>query len=183
MIIEDEHKTQPISKLQIMEAFKRVKANGGSGGVDGKTIEEVEANKRKYLYPLWNRLASGSYFPQAVRQVLIPKGAGKMRPLGIPTVIDRVAQQVIATELEGVVDEQFSPSSYGYRPNKSAHEAIENCRINCMKYSWVIDLDIKGFFDNIDHELLLKSVKHYTDKKHILLYVERWLQAPVRLTD
>ncbi|MFY9311030.1 MAG: group II intron reverse transcriptase/maturase [Bacteroidia bacterium] len=114
---------------------------------------------------------------------MIPKGDGKMRPLGIPTVIDRIAQQVIATELEGVVDEQFSPSSYGYRPNKSAHEAIENCRINCMQYSWVIDLDIKGFFDNIDHELLLKAVKHYTDKKHILLYVERWLQAPVRLTD
>jgi len=106
-----------------------------------------------------------------------------MRPLGIPTVVDRVAQQVIATELEAVVDKRFHPNSYGYRPNKSAHEAIEECRINCIKYSWVIDLDIKGFFDNIDHELLMKAVSYYTQEKHILLYVERWLKAPIQLSD
>lgn len=181
MIFEDEHKTQPISKLQVTEAFQRVKANGGSAGVDGLTIEKVSGNVRKYLYPLWNRMASGSYFPKPVRQVLIPKGNGKMRPLGIPTIVDRVAQQVIATELESVVDKHFSPHSYGYRPNKSAHEAVEACRINCLKYSWAIDIDIKGFFDNIDHALLLKAVRHYTQEKHILLYVERWLQAPVAL--
>ena len=104
-----------------------------------------------------------------------------MRPLGIPTITDRVAQQVIATELEVIVDKQFSQNSFGYRPNKSAHDAIEQCRINCMKYSWVVDLVIKGFFDNIDHAMLLKALGHYTDRKHILLYCERWLQAPVQL--
>ena len=166
-----------------MEAFRKVRSNGGSSGVDGLTIEKVNANKRKYLYPLWNRMASGSYFPKAVKQVLIPKHDGTMRPLGIPTVVDRVGQQVIKDELEAIVESQFSEHSYGYRPDKSAHEAIEQCRINCMKNSWVIDLDIKGFFDNIDHELLLKAVRYFTDKKHILLYVERWLKAPVQQTD
>jgi RNA-directed DNA polymerase len=183
MIFVEEQKTQPITRMQVMEAFKRVKANGGSAGVDKTTIAQVEGNKRKYLYPLWNRMASGSYFPKPVRQTLIPKPGGKKRALGIPTVTDRVAQQVIATELESIVDKQFSRNSFGYRPNKSAHEAIEQCRINCMKYSWVIDLDIKGFFDNIDHELLLKALGYYTDRKHILLYSERWLKAPVQLPD
>lgn len=183
MIFNEQHKSQPISKLQVNEAFKKVKANGGSSGVDGLTIGEVQAKPRRYLYPLWNRMASGSYFPKPVRQVLIPKGDGEMRPLGIPTVVDRVAQQVIATELEAMVDKHFHPSSFGYRPNKSAHDAVEQCRINCMKYSWAIDLDIKGFFDNIDHGLLLKAVSHHTQKKRILMYVERWLQAPIELAD
>ena len=183
MIFNEEHKSQPITKLQVNDAFKKIRANKGSAGVDGITIETVSSNPRKYLYPLWNRMTSGSYFPKPVRQVLIPKGNGKMRPLGIPTVLDRVAQQVIATELENDVDKHFSPNSFGYRPNKSAHQAIEQCRINCMKSSWVIDLDIKGFFDNIDHELLLKSVAHYTQKKHILLYVKRWIEAAVELPD
>ena len=183
MIFKEEQKTQPISRLQVMDAFKRVKANGGSAGVDEVTIAQVQGNLRKYLYPLWNRLASGSYHPQAVRQVMIPKSDGKERALGIPTITDRVAQQVIARELEDIVEKQFSANSFGYRPNKSAHDAIEQCRINCIKYSWVIDLDIKGFFDNIDHALLLKALNHYTDKKHILLYVKRWLDAPVKLLD
>lgn len=183
MIFGKEQKTQPIERMQVMEAFKKVKANGGSHGVDGITIKEVSANVRKYLYPLWNRMASGSYFPKAVRQVLIPKYDGTKRPLGIPTVIDRVAQQVIKDELENIVDSQFSEHSYGYRPNKSAHKAIERCRENCLKNSWAIDLDIKGFFDNINHELLLKAVKRFTEKKHILLYVERWLKVSVQQTD
>ena len=183
MIFNEQHKTQPINRLQVYEAFKRVRANRGSAGVDGITIDQVEGNIRKYLYPLWNRMSSGSCFPKPVRQVLIPKGNGKMRPLGIPTVVDRVAQQVIATELEAIVDKRFSPSSYGYRPNKSAHAAIEQCRLNCVKYSWVIDLDIQGFFDNIDHELLMKAVRHYTQEQHILLYVERWLNAPIEMAD
>lgn len=183
MIFGKEQKTQPIERLQVWKAFKKVKANGGSHGVDGITIEEVSVNVRKYLYPLWNRMASGSYFPKAVRQVLIPKYDGTKRPLGIPTVVDRVAQQVIKDELENIVDGQFSEHSYGYRPNKSAHDAIEQCRANCLKYSWAIDLDIKGFFDNINHELLLKAVKRFTEKKHILLYVERWLKVSVQQTD
>lgn len=183
MIFVEDQKTQPITRLQVMEAFKRVKANGGSAGVDKTTITQVDGNKRKYLYPLWNRMASGSYFPKPVRQTLIPKSGGKKRALGIPTVIDRVAQQVVATEVESIVDKQFSRNSFGYRPNKSAHDAVEKCRINCMRYSWVIDLDIKGFFDNIDHELLMKALRYYTDRKHILLYCERWLKAPVQLPD
>jgi RNA-directed DNA polymerase len=183
MIFEEEQKTQPITRLQVQEAFKRVKANGGKAGVDKITIAQVENSKRKYLYPLWNRMASGSYFPKPVRQSFIPKPGGKKRPLGIPTVTDRVAQQVIATELENDIDSLFSPNSFGYRPNKSAHDAIEQCRINCMKYSWVIDLDMKGFFENIDHELLMKGLRYYTDKKHILLYCERWLKAPVQCKD
>lgn len=183
MIFEDEQKTQPITRLQVMDAFKRVKANGGSAGVDNISIEQVDSNKRKYLYPLWNRMASGSYFPKAVRQTIIPKSNGGKRALGIPTIVDRVAQQVIATELECIVDATFSENSFGYRPNKSAHEAVEQCRINCMKYSWVIDIDIKGFFDNIDHELLMKSVQWHTDKNHILLYCKRWLEAPVQKPD
>lgn len=183
MIFKIEQKTQPITTSQVLEAFKRVKANDGGSGVDGITTEQVDSNKRKYLYPLWNRMASGSYFPKAVRQALIPKGEGKTRALGIPTVVDRVAQQVVATELESIVDKTFSDSSFGYRPNKSAHQAVEQCRINCMKHSWVIDIDIKGFFDNIDHDLLMKAVQWHTDKKHILLYCKRWLEAPVHLPD
>jgi group II intron reverse transcriptase/maturase len=183
MIFSKEHKSQPITKLQVNEAFKKVKANKGSAGVDGITIEMVSDKPRKYLYPLWNRMTSGSYFPKTVRQVLIPKGNGDYRPLGIPTVVDRVAQQLITTELENEVEPHFSPNSYGYRPNKSAHQAVEQCRRNCLKSNWVIDLDIKGFFDNIDHELLLKAVKHYTDKAHILLYVKRWIEVAVELPD
>jgi RNA-directed DNA polymerase len=183
MIFEDGQKTQPITRLQVIDAFKRVKANGGNPGVDNITIGEVDSNKRKYLYPLWNRMASGSYFPKAVRQSFLRKSDGGKRALGIPTVVDRVAQQVIATELENIVDRTFSSNSFGYRPDKSAHQAVEQCRINCMKYSWVIDIDIKGFFDNIDHELLMKAVGWHTDKKHILLYCKRWLEAPIQLPD
>jgi len=184
MIFKEEQKSQPIRSSQITEAFKRVRANKGSYGIDAISVEEVNANKRKYLFPLWNRMASGSYFPKAVKRVMINKEDGKKkRPLGIPTVVDRVAQQVIATELESIIDKQFSANSFGYRPNKDAHQAIEQCGINCLKYSWVIDLDIKGFFDNINHELLMKAVRHYTNKKHILLYVKRWLEASVQLED
>jgi len=183
MIFAEEQKTQPITQLQVTEAFRRVKANDGNAGVDRITIAQVESNKRKYLYPLWNRMASGSYFPPPVRQSFITKDRNKKRELGIPTVVDRVAQQVIATELVGIVDKRFSRNSFGYRPDISAHDAIRQCRINCMKYSWVIDLDIKGYFDNIDQVLLMKALRYYTGSKHILLYCKRWLEAPVQLSD
>jgi RNA-directed DNA polymerase len=183
MIFEEKQKTQPIERLQVWEAFKQVRAAGGSPGVDGIPIETVGSNPRKYLYPVWNRMASGSYFPKPVRQVLIPKNDGKMRSLGIPTVVDRVAQMVVKTKLEKLVDKHFSANSFGYRPGKRAHDAIERCRINCLRHSWVIDLDIKGFFDNIDHELMMQAVKRFTKEKYILMYVERWLKAPVVLKD
>ena len=176
-------KSYPITKEQVWEAFELVRKKGGACGVDGITIEQVTANPKKYLYPVWNRLASGSYFPPAVKQVEIPKGDGKVRKLGIPTVKDRVAQMVIAKELEGIVDQQFADSSFGYRPNKNAHQAIEQARKNCWQYSYVIDMDIKGFFDNIDHGLMIRALRHFTDKKHIITYVKRWLKAPIQLKD
>jgi group II intron reverse transcriptase/maturase len=183
MIFEEKQKTQPIERLQVWEAFKRVKAGGKSPGVDGITIETVERNPRKYLYPVWLRMASGSYFPKPVRQAMIPKTDGTKRALGIPTVVDRVAQMVVTKKLEKLVDKHFSACSFGYRPEISAHDAIERCRINCLRHSWVIDLDIKGFFDNIDHELMMQAVKRFTKEKYILLYVERWLKAPIQLKD
>ena len=183
MIFEEKQKTQPIERWEVWEAFKEVRANGESPGVDGITIGTVASNPRKYLYPVWNRLASGSYYPQAVRQAEIPKEDGSKRLLGIPTVTDRVAQTVIKWKLEKFTNRHFSSNSFGYIEGKSQHDAIEQCRVNCLKHSWVIDLDIKGFFDNIDHELLMRAVKWFTKEKYILMYVERWLKAPVRLLD
>jgi group II intron reverse transcriptase/maturase len=183
MIFKEEQKRYPIDRSDVWEAFKQVKAGGKSPGVDGVAIEAIERKPRKYLYPVWNRLASGSYYPPAVRQKEIPKTDGTMRTLGIPTVTDRVAQMVIKQRLEKLADKHFSANSFGYRPSKRAHDAIEQCRINCMTNSWAIDLDIKGFFDNIDHELMMQLVRQFTQEKYILLYVERWLKAPVQLPD
>ena len=183
MIFDEKQKSLPIGKRQVWEAFQKVRSNGGAAGVDNVSIEAVSARARQYLYPVWNRLASGSYFPQPVREVEIPKADGRVRKLGIPTVQDRTAQMVIREELEAIVDKHFSASSFGYRPTKSAHQAIEQCRENCMKMDWVIDLDIKNFFDEIDHELMMKALSQFTDKRHIHLYVRRWLEAPVRKKD
>lgn len=183
MNLVEKPRPYPITKEQVWEAFKLVKAKGGSAGIDGMTIEEVESNPKKHLYPVWNRLSSGSYFPPAVKRVEIPKGGGKVRNLGVPTVKDRVAQMVIAKELEAKVEPHFSDSSYGYRPHKSAHQAIEQARKNCWQYAWVIDMDIKGFFDNIGHGLMIRSLRHFTEAKHIITYVKRWLKAPIQLKD
>ena len=162
MIFDEKQKSQPIEKRQVWEAFKKVKRNGGAAGVDKLSIEAVSSQTRKYLYPVWNRLASGSYFPMPVREVEIPKADGRVRKLGIPTVQDRTAQMVIREELEAMADKHFSASSYGYRPNKSAHQAIRQCRKNCMQLDWAIDLDIKSFFDEIDYELMMKALSHFT---------------------
>ncbi len=172
-----------ITKYQVWEAYKRVKVNKGGAGVDGQTIEEFEENLKDNLYKLWNRLASGSYMPPAVLRVEIPKGDGRMRPLGIPTVADRIAQMVVKEQLEPELEKQFHPDSYGYRPGKSALDAVGQARKRCWESNWVLDLDIKGFFDNIDHELMMRAVCRHTDEKWVILYVERWLKAPVEMLD
>ena len=180
MIFEEKTRTQPISREQVWASWKRIKQGGKGMGIDQVSVEMIEANPRKYLYPLWNRLSSGSYFPPPVREHVIPKGDGKERILGIPTILDRVAQDVIKQELETIVEPLFHASSFGYRPNMNAHQAIEQC----AKYSWerwyVVDIDIKGFFDNIEHEQMLNILRKLTGKKHILLYCERWLKAPIQ---
>jgi RNA-directed DNA polymerase len=172
-----------IDQEWFVTAFKQVKANGGRAGVDGQTIEEFEENLENNLYKLWNRMASGSYFPKPVMRVEIPKGDGGTRPLGIPTVTDRIAQTVVKRYLEPGLEEIFHPDSYGYRPGRSAVEAVGVARKRCWRYDWVLDLDIKGFFDSIDHELMMRAVRKHTEEKWVLLYIERWLTAPVAYED
>ena len=172
-----------ISKRAVWEAYQKVKANRGAAGVDGQSIEEFEKNLPGNLYKLWNRLASGSYMPPAVRRVEIPKASGGTRPLGIPTVADRIAQMVVKDALEPILEPCFHADSYGYRPHKSAHDALAVARQRCWRTDWVLDVDIKGFFDNIDHELLMKAVRKHTECRWVVLYIERWLTAPVQLPD
>ena len=174
-------KTKPftISKHLVLRAFELVKVNAGAAGIDQQSIEDFEADLENNLYKLWNRMSSGSYFPPSVRGVNIPKKQGGKRLLGIPTVADRVAQMVIKTMFEPDVEKHFYPDSYGYRPNKSALDAVGITRQRCWKYNWVLEFDIKGLFDNINHTLLMRAVKKHTDNKCILLYIERWLKAPM----
>jgi group II intron reverse transcriptase/maturase len=172
-----------ISKRAVWEAYKRVKANKGAAGIDGESIAEFEEDLKNNLYKLWNRMSSGSYFPPPVRGVEIPKDDGRKRPLGIPTVADRIAQAVVKAYLEPEVEQCFHPDSYGYRPGKSAVDAVGVARQRCWRYDWAVDLDIKGFFDNLDHDLLMRAVRKHTDCKWVLLYIERWLKAPVQLED
>ncbi len=172
-----------ISKRVVFEAYKRVKANKGSAGVDGESIADFERNLKKNLYKIWNRMSSGSYFPPAVLLVEIAKKGGGIRELGVPAVSDRIAQMVAKMYFEPDVDPFFHPDSYGYRPGKSAIEAVGMARKRCWRYRWAVDLDIKGFFDNIDHELLMRAVRKHTDSKWLLLYIERWLKAPVQVAD
>lgn len=172
-----------ISKQIVLEAFKKVKANRGSAGIDNVTIEMFEKDLKDNLYKIWNRMSSGTYFPPAVREEEIPKADGKTRTLGIPTVSDRVAQMVVKMYLEPILDPCFHPDSYGYRPGKSAKQAIAITRKRCWKNDWVIDIDIKGFFDNMDHKLVMKAVEKHTDSPWIKLYVERWLKAPMQRRD
>lgn len=174
-----ETKPFDISKKEVWEAYKRVKANRGAAGVDEQTIQVFDADLSKNLYRLWNRMSSGSYFPRPVKHVEIPKGDGGVRALGIPAVVDRIAQQVVKNRLEPVLEPVFHDDSYGYRPNRSAHDALRKARTRCWNHDWVLDLDIKGFFDNIDHDLLMRAVHKHTDCRWVLLYIERWLKADV----
>ena len=179
----DKAKSFSIPKRLVWEAYKRVKANRGAAGVDDQSIEEFEADLQNNLYKLWNRMSSGSYFPPPVKRVQIAKRDGGKRPLGIPTISDRIAQGVVKGYLEPELERHFHPDSYGYRPGKSALDAVGMARKRCWEHDWVLDLDIRAFFDSISHELLLRAVRKHTDCAWVLLYIERWLKAPVQLED
>lgn len=180
-----EAKSFDIAKREVWEAYKRVKANRGAAGADGVTMTEFEKDLGKNLYRIWNRMASGSYFPPPVKRVDIPKedGSGRTRPLGIPTIADRIAQMVVRRRLEPLLEPVFHANSYGYRPGRSAHDALRAARTQCWRHDWVLDIDIKGFFDNIDWTLLMKAVRKHTDCRWVVLYIERWLKAEVLMPD
>jgi RNA-directed DNA polymerase len=182
-VSESKPKSFAISKQAVWEAYLRVKANKGAAGVDEQSIAEFERDLKGNLYKLWNRLCSGSYFPPPVRAVEIPKQDGSSRKLGVPTVVDRIAQGVAVQALEPVVEPHFHPDSYGYRPGRSAHDAVAVCRQRCFREDWVLDLDLKSFFDSVPWDLILKAVSHHTEERWIVLYVERWLRAPLQLED
>ena len=179
----DKVKSWSIPKRWVWEAYQRVKANGGAAGVDEQSIEGFEQDLKNNLYKLWNRMSSGSYMPRPVKRVQIDKRDGGKRPLGIPTVSDRIAQAVVKGYLEPELERHFHPDSYGYRPGKSALDAVGVARQRCWKYAWALDIDIRAFFDSISHELLLRAVRKHTDCAWVLLYIERWLKAPVQLED
>ena len=173
----------PITKRMVWEAYLKVKSKGKAVGVDHQSLDDFERDLPNNLYRLWNRLASGSYFPPAVKRVEIPKGNGQKRPLGIPTLSDRIAQMVVKDALEPLLEPCFDSDSYGYRPGKSAHDAVAQVRQRCWKRNWVLDIDIQSFFDSIDHDLMMRALGHHTQEGWILLYVRRWLEAPVQTLD
>lgn len=172
-------KSFTIPKMEVWNAYLSVKRSKGGAGFDEQTMEEFEHDLKNNLYKIWNRLSSGSYFPTPVLKVEIPKSNGKLRELGIPTIEDRIAQTVIKGKLEKIVEPHFHKDSYGYRPNKSALMALETTRKRCWRDNWVLDLDMEKFFDTLDHELVLRAVRKFTESKLILLYVERWLKVDV----
>lgn len=172
-----------ISKTIVMEAYKLVKRNAGAAGIDQHTLEDFDRNLKDNLYKIWNRMSSGSYFPPPVKAVPIPKKSGGERILGIPTVGDRIAQMIVKLMFEPKVEPHFHRNSYGYRPGKSALDAVGVTRKRCWKYNWVLEFDIKGLFDNIDHDLLMKAVQKHTNSKWVVLYIGRWLRAPLQLKD
>jgi RNA-directed DNA polymerase len=173
----------PVSKEMVEDAYKKVKTKGKAYGVDKESMGDFEKKLSGNIYKIWNRLASGTYFPPPVREVEIQKDDGKMRKLGIPTISDRIAQTVIKDYMEARIDKLFHENSYGYRPLKSAHQALEKARENVMKYDWIIDLDIKGFFDNINHKLILKALDKVVSEKWVKMYCRRWLEMPVQKKD
>ena len=172
-----------IPKQLVWQAYLEVKSNRGTAGIDNQSIEEFECNLKNNLYRIWNRMASGSYFPPAVKAVSIPKKSGGTRLLGVPTVSDRIAQTVAKMVLEPILEPVFDENSYGYRPGRSAHDAIAVTRKRCWRYDWVVEFDIRGLFDNLDHELLMKALRHHCDCRWVLLYIQRWLTAPLQHQD
>jgi len=183
MIDYYETKSQPITRVMVIQAYRKVKTNRGSAGIDEMSWTDLEKDLAKQLYKLWNRLTSGSYFPLPVKEVGIGKKGGGVRKLGIPTILDRIAQEVVKSQLERIVEPVFHNSSYGYRPGRNAHQAIETATKLVLTNDWAIDLDIKGFFDNIDHELLMNAVEHYCKEGWMLMYIRRWLRAGIMLED
>lgn len=179
-LFETTSKPVSVTKQMVKEAYRKVKSNQGSAGVDKQDFATFDANLLPNLYKLWNRMASGSYFPQPVKEVIIPKANGGERKLGIPTIADRIAQQVVKAYIEPRLEAIFLPNSYGYRPHKSTHQALEQVRQNVRHYGWVIDMDIQAFFDEVNHELLLKAVSKHVAEKWVLLYIKRWLETPVQ---
>jgi group II intron reverse transcriptase/maturase len=182
-MFETTSKPVPVTKEMVKKAYRKVKSNQGSAGVDKESLETFQADLLNNLYVLWNRMSSGSYFPKPVRSVSIPKANGKKRVLGIPTVSDRIAQQVVKDYLEPRLEAQFSSSSYGYRPLKSAHDALTAVQENVRTYAWVIDMDIKSFFDEVDHELLMKAVERHVPEQWVKMYIRRWLESPAQAAD
>jgi len=179
MIDYHETKSQPITRLMVWQAYRKVRANKGSAGADNMSWDYLDKHAKPQLDKLWNRLTSGSYFPMPVKQVEIAKSDGGVRTLGIPTLLDRIAQEVVKHYVELQVEPLFHNSSFGYRPKRSCHDAVAEAERNSFNHDFVIDLDIKGFFDNIDHELMMKAVRHYCKDRWVLLYAERWLKAGI----
>jgi len=176
-IFKEKSRSIPISQQMVWEAFKKIKKNKGGSGIDGVTLNKFEEDLGDNLYKLWNRLSSGSYFPPSVKQVKIPKGDGKTRTLGIPTISDRIGQQVVKTILEPRLEKIFDSSSYGYRPMKSSHQALYEVRKNVRHYAWVVDLDISKFFDTVNHKKLLKALSLHVEEDWMQMYIQRWLEA------
>ena len=176
-------KTVPIEYYDVAKAYQKVRKGGKAVGIDQQSWADFDKEPERNLYVIWNRLASGSYHPQPVREVEIPKKDGSKRKLGIPTLRDRIAQQVVKDYMEKRIDKLFHENSYGYRPLKSAHQAIEQVRQNTFGFDWVLDMDISKFFDEVDHDLTLKAVSHVMEEKWVLMYVERWLKMPVQKQD
>jgi group II intron reverse transcriptase/maturase len=172
-----------IPKQHIWEAYQKVRSNQGAAGVDGQSLDDFAQDEKNNLYKIWNRMSSGSYFPPPVKAVDIPKPGGGVRTLGVPTVADRIAQTAVAMVLEPGMEQVFHPDSYGYRPGRSALDAVDACQTRCWRYDWVLDLDIQAFFDTVPHEPILKAVAHHTDLPWVLLYVRRWLAAPLQTPD
>jgi group II intron reverse transcriptase/maturase len=178
-----ETKPFSISRRLVSMAYQKVRSNRGAGGVDGVSLEAFHAGYRDHLYKLWNRMSSGSYMPPPVKLKEIPKKGGGLRPLGIPTIADRIAQTVVRGLLEPSLELIFHKDSYGYRPGKSAVEALSVARERCWKLNWVVDVDIKGYFDNIPHDLLMKAIRRHCEVRWMLIYIERWLKAPLQKRD
>ena len=177
-------KTLPISYEMVAKAYQKVKQGGKASGIDHESWEDfAQKGVEKQLYLIWNRMASGSYYPSAVREVEIPKKNGKVRKLGIPTIRDRIAQEVVRHYMEQKLEHRFHENSYGYRPMKSAHQALEAVRENCLEKDWVVDLDISNFFDEIDHDLMIKAVEAMLEERWVKFYVERWLKMKIERAD